>query len=74
MSPNKNTVEKYMEAFRRLDHAAVLSCLTDDVEWLIPGMFLTLQARSPRVRHPRRTRARACCLDRPPADELEGRA
>jgi uncharacterized protein len=28
-----------MEGFRRSDHAMVLSCLTDDVEWLIPGMF-----------------------------------
>ena len=26
-----------MGAFNRLDHDAVLSCLTDDVEWLIPG-------------------------------------
>jgi uncharacterized protein len=28
-----------MDAFSRTDHAAVLSCLTDDVEWLIPGAF-----------------------------------
>lgn len=39
MSRNKQTVQKYMEAFARTDHAEVLSCLTDDVEWLIPGMF-----------------------------------
>jgi len=39
MSPNKRTVEKYMDAFRRTDHQAILSCLTDDVEWLIPGLF-----------------------------------
>ena len=39
MSRNKQTVQKYMEAFTRTDHAEVLSCLTDDVEWLIPGMF-----------------------------------
>ena len=37
MSPNKQTVERYMEAFRRSDHAAVLDCLTDDVQWVIPG-------------------------------------
>jgi ketosteroid isomerase-like protein len=37
--PNKRVVERYMEGFRRGDHAMVLSCLTDDVEWLIPGMF-----------------------------------
>jgi ketosteroid isomerase-like protein len=28
-----------MEGFRRSDHAGVLSCLTGDVEWLIPGVF-----------------------------------
>jgi ketosteroid isomerase-like protein len=28
-----------MEGFRRSDHEAVLSCLTDDVEWEIPGVF-----------------------------------
>ena len=39
MTPNKQTVEKYMEAFGRTDHAAILACLTDDVEWLIPGVF-----------------------------------
>jgi len=39
MSANKRTVEKYMEGFRKSDHAAVLSCLADDVEWVIPGMF-----------------------------------
>lgn len=39
MTENKKTIERYMEGFRRSDHAMVLSCLTDDVEWLIPGMF-----------------------------------
>lgn len=39
MSPNKQTVQRYMDAFRRSDHADVLSCLTDDVEWVIPGAF-----------------------------------
>ena len=39
MSENKRTVERYMEAFTRTDHAAVLDCLTNDVEWLIPGFF-----------------------------------
>jgi uncharacterized protein len=28
-----------MDAFNRTDHAEVLSCLTDDVEWVIPGAF-----------------------------------
>jgi ketosteroid isomerase-like protein len=39
MSQNKQTVQKYMSAFARTDHAEVLSCLTDDVEWDIPGAF-----------------------------------
>jgi len=39
MSPNKQTVQKYMDGFRKSDHAQVLSCLTDDVEWLMPGAF-----------------------------------
>jgi uncharacterized protein len=39
MTPNKQTVQKYMDAFHQLNHAEVLSCLTDDVEWVIPGMF-----------------------------------
>jgi ketosteroid isomerase-like protein len=38
-SANKRTVEKYMDAFRRSDHREILSCLTDDVEWVIPGAF-----------------------------------
>ena len=38
-SQNKHTVQRYMDAFSRTDHAAILSCLTDDVEWVIPGMF-----------------------------------
>lgn len=39
MTENKTIVEKYMEGFRRGDHEQILSCLTDDVEWQIPGMF-----------------------------------
>ncbi len=38
-SENKRTVRSYMEGFTRSDHAQILSCLTDDVEWIIPGMF-----------------------------------
>ncbi len=26
-------------AIHALDHAAILSCLTDDVEWVVPGAF-----------------------------------
>jgi uncharacterized protein len=39
MSENKRTVERYMDGFRTSDHAQVLSCLTDDVEWEMPGAF-----------------------------------
>ncbi len=39
MSPNKSTVQKYMDAFAKSDHEEVLSCLTEDVEWLLPGAF-----------------------------------
>lgn len=39
MTRNKQTVEQYMEGFRRSDHAAIMACLTDDVEWEIPGAF-----------------------------------
>jgi len=39
MSDNKHTIDRYMEGFRRSDHGQVLSCLTDDVEWNIPGAF-----------------------------------
>ena len=39
MRANRDTVARYMEAFGRSDHAAVLACLTDDVEWIIPGAF-----------------------------------
>jgi ketosteroid isomerase-like protein len=39
MTTNKTTVARYMDGFRQGDHALVLSCLTDDVVWDIPGMF-----------------------------------
>ncbi len=39
MTENQRTVEKYMAGFRVSDHEEILSCLTDDVEWEIPGMF-----------------------------------
>ena len=39
VTPNKAAVERYMDAFRRTDRAEVLACLTDDVEWEIPGFF-----------------------------------
>jgi ketosteroid isomerase-like protein len=39
MSLNKSTVEKYIDGFNKSDHAQILSCLTDDIEWLMPGGF-----------------------------------
>lgn len=39
MSANKETIEKYMQGFREIDHQKILSCLTDDVIWEMPGTF-----------------------------------
>lgn len=39
MSPNKQTVSRYMDGFRVTDRELILSCLTQDVSWSIPGMF-----------------------------------
>jgi ketosteroid isomerase-like protein len=39
MSTQKRVVEKYMDGFRTTDHEKILSCLTQDVEWEMPGYF-----------------------------------
>jgi len=39
MSENKKIVERYMDGFNKSDHGQILSCLTDDVEWILPGVF-----------------------------------
>ena len=39
MTTRTQTVHRYMDGFRNSDHAAILDCLTDDIEWLIPGAF-----------------------------------
>lgn len=39
MTSNKQTIETYIEGFRRSDHAQILSCLTDDVVWEMPGVY-----------------------------------
>lgn len=39
MTDNRRTIERYMDGFRTGDHEQILSCLTEDVEWWIPGMF-----------------------------------
>jgi uncharacterized protein len=38
---NARTVEIYINAYRRFDRETILSCVTDDVEWFIPGAFET---------------------------------
>ena len=39
MTENKRTIERYMDGFKKSDHAQILSCLTEDVEWEMPGFF-----------------------------------
>ncbi|HEX7004249.1 MAG TPA: nuclear transport factor 2 family protein [Trueperaceae bacterium] len=39
MSQNKKVVETYLDGFRKNDHAQILSCLTDDIEWTVFGAF-----------------------------------
>lgn len=39
MSKQKQIVEKYMDGFRATDHEKILSCLTDDVVWELPGYY-----------------------------------
>jgi ketosteroid isomerase-like protein len=38
-SRNKQTVERYLDGFRRTDHAQILDCLTDDITWSVFGAF-----------------------------------
>lgn len=39
ISANKKTVETYMSAFEKGDRLNVLSCLADDVVWILPDIF-----------------------------------
>lgn len=39
MSENKKTIERYIAGFNTSDHPQILSCLTDDIEWIMPGFF-----------------------------------
>jgi ketosteroid isomerase-like protein len=39
MSQNIETVERYLDGFRKNDHEQILSCLTDDIEWTVFGAF-----------------------------------
>ena len=40
MSEQKKIVEKYMDGFRATNHEKILSCLTDNVVWEMPGFYL----------------------------------
>src|SRR5262245_66205829 len=44
LSRRKAVVEKYIEGFRRMDHAMILSCLTDDVVWELYG-YTTIRGK-----------------------------
>ena len=44
MSSRKAVVETYIEGFRRMDHAMILSCLTDDIVWELYG-YTTIKGR-----------------------------
>lgn len=39
MSRNTDTVTAYIDGFRTNDHAQILACLTDDIEWTVFGAF-----------------------------------
>jgi len=39
MTENKKTVDRYMDGFNKSDHEQILSCLTDNIEWEMPGTF-----------------------------------
>ena len=39
MTDNKKTVQTYMDGFIAGNHETILSCLTGDISWYIPGMF-----------------------------------
>jgi ketosteroid isomerase-like protein len=39
VTPNKATVERFMDGFNLSDHDLILSCLADDVVWDMPGAF-----------------------------------
>ena len=39
MTENKKTIEKYMDGFIASDHEKILSCLTEDIVWDMPGFF-----------------------------------
>ena len=40
MVEQKQVVENYMDGFRATDHQRILSCLTEDVIWEMPGYYM----------------------------------
>ena len=38
-SINTDTVNRYLDGFRKDDHDQILSCLTDDIRWTVFGGF-----------------------------------
>jgi uncharacterized protein len=44
MSKRKSVVERYIDGFRRTDHAQILSCLTDHIVWNLHG-FKTIEGK-----------------------------
>ena len=45
MSTRKAIVEKYIDGFRRTDHAQILSCLSNDIVWILHG-YKTLRGKT----------------------------
>jgi ketosteroid isomerase-like protein len=39
LSKNTDTVNTYLDGFRKNDHAQILACLTDDITWTVYGAF-----------------------------------
>lgn len=39
VAENIETVNTYLDGFRKNDHEQILSCLTDDIEWTVFGAF-----------------------------------
>jgi ketosteroid isomerase-like protein len=39
MSRNTETIDTYLDGFRKNDHEQILSCLTDDIVWTVFGAF-----------------------------------
>jgi ketosteroid isomerase-like protein len=44
MSHRKGVVEKYIDGFRKMDHAQILSCVNEDVVWVLHG-YTTLTGK-----------------------------